>query len=61
MRLEEGSCWSSSGYVQISHLKETKAEQKDVGVGGYQTQGHPDPQAGRQDRRNGREGRALMF
>lgn len=31
--MEEGSCWSSSGYVQISHLKETKAEQKDVGVG----------------------------
>lgn len=31
--MEEGSCWSISGYVQISHLKGTKAEQKDAGVG----------------------------
>lgn len=47
--------------MQMSHLNETKAEQEDVGVGEYWTQGHPDPQAGSQERRNGREGRALMF
>lgn len=33
MRLEEGARWRSSGYMQVSHLKETNAEEKDVGVG----------------------------
>lgn len=33
MRSEEAACWRSSGYMQVSHLKESNAEKKDVGVG----------------------------
>lgn len=59
--MEEGSCWSSSGYVQISHLKETKAEQKDVGVGDTE---HEDILTHRLAARRGRTAEragALMF
>lgn len=58
MRLKEGACWRSSGYMEFSDVKETNAEKKDVGVEGTLNMRKPDQLgASKQERRHSTGGR----